>query len=263
MGIFTPGPYGVFQEGLAGQIASNDNTFDTYRVSEAFTAGYPLFSYKDNAVITGARRAYVYHMDTAKIVLSTALITANSVIVTVNGVASAAVVYATSAVATMNAILTAIKAIPVSTANPNGVEAILDSTDTNNLTVLIRTQGVGNTSSWATTLGGSQPTNTVTYASGQVFIGIACLQPLVPTTIGGTGGYVVGDTVSVCVDGEIWAEAVTASYGQGKALIDASTGKFGPTGEDSGVRFRDSVVSGLAKVRITSTPFAMTYGDRF
>lgn len=264
MGIFTPGAYGAFQEGLAGQIASNDCTFDTFRVSEAFTPGFPVFGYKDNSGIQGPKRAYKYHKDTAKIVLSTALIAANSTIVTVNGVASAAVVYGTSHAATIAAVVNAIKAIPASTANPNGVEAVLDSTDTNSLTILVRTQGVDNTTSAATTLGSTQPTWTVTSASGQVFLGIAVLQPLVPSTIGGTGSYVVGDIVGVCVDGELFAEAVTGSYGNGKAYIDASTGKFGPSGEDSGARFRESIISAnIAKVRISTAPYAMTYADRF
>jgi hypothetical protein len=264
MGIFTPGAYGAYQEGLAGQIVGNSNTFDTFRAGESFTPGFPVFGYKGNAGINDPKRAFLYHKDTAKIVLSTALITANSTIVTVNGVATAAVVFATDALTTMNAIVNAIKALAVSAANPYGVEAVLDNTDTNNLTVLIRTQGVDNTSTWATTLGSSQPTVTVTVASGQVFLGIPVLQPLVPTTIGGAGSYVANDPVSVCVDGEMFAEAVAGSYGNGKAFIDATTKKFGPSGEDSGARFRDSINSAnIAKVRITSAPYGMTYADRF
>lgn len=265
MGTFTPGAYGSYQAGLAGQAASNDNTYDTFRASEAFTPGYPVFGYKATAGINHPKRAYKYKKDTGKLVASGDLVTSNSTIVTVNGVASAAVVFATDHATTMATLVNAIKAIPVSAANPNGVEAVLDSTDASGRTILIRTQGAAATVSAATTLGAGQATWSATYASGQIFLGVVTIdQSKPPVTIGGSFSYAVRDPISVCVDGEILAEAVTGSLGLGKALIDASTGKFGPTGEDPGTRFRDSLTANnLAKVRISTSPVAMTYGDRF
>lgn len=248
--------YGYMDAVMAGLVegVGDARTTDPVILRAAVGFGKPLFGYQGDAVAN----AFGYLADTAKISVAANLAASNSSVVTVNGVASASVTYGTSHAATMTALIAAIKAIPVSAANPYGVEAVLDATDTDGRTILVRTKGVSNTTTWAIT-GGTPPTiNASTYASGQVFLGIHRFKH-----VDTTSHPAVGDCADAVRIGTIWAVANSGPKKYGAGYV-ASTGVMDDTGAAiSTVKFASNyqVVNsiGLAKVEVLgSTP--MTYG---
>ena len=243
--------YGFPDVGLLGQIQSEN--FETRGLTAGASTLKPgdlVFRYKGDTV------AYGYLADTAKAVYSADFVASNSIAFAVNGVSITPVVYATSHAATMTALINAIKAL-------SGVEAVLDSTDGTGRTILIRTKGATATVSSTVTLGGSQATMSATYASGQLFNGVAKWATRVPATIGGSGTFAQYEEIPVVFLADIYA-AATGLVAGGKALI-TTAGVFGTSGIDVGVRAvgaYDSVAVG-ANVRLPVLPVAMTYGDSF
>lgn len=244
--------YADMNPGVAGLIVTQYPKIDTGIVQEAMTPGMPVFGY------TGSdNKVWKLKADVSKLVFSGDLGTSNSTVITVNGVASAAVVYATSHAATIAAVVNAIKSL-------TGVEAVLDSDDTNSRTILVRTKGATSTASGAVT-GGSAVTVTPTNGFyGQVFRGILANQKLVPTTVGGSASFAQYDAAPVVYDADIWAQAASGVDSNEKAFVSVSTSVFATSGVDVGVR---TVVSrnsdGVGVVRVPSAPVATTYADRF
>lgn len=140
------------------------------------------------------------HMNVETAVVSTALITANSTVATVNGIALTPVVFATSNAATLAAIAAAIAAQPnVATAVSNGTDSIVVTAD----------QGFAVTVSLVTTLGASQPTWTVTASTQDIFYGVALYIQNKMNLYGvqgsnGASPYFVGDPVPVLTRGRVW-----------------------------------------------------------
>lgn len=140
------------------------------------------------------------HMNVSTSVVSTALITANSTVATVNGVALAPVVYATSNTATLAAIAAAIAAVDgVATAVSNGTDTITVTAE----------QGDAVLVSLVTTLGSSQPTWTTTASTQDIFYGVALYiqnkqNLLGPQGSNGSAPYYVGDPVSTLTRGRVW-----------------------------------------------------------
>lgn len=245
--------YGDMNPALSGLIKSQYIKIDTGVAQEAMTAGLPVFSYpgSDNKI-------WKLKADVSRLVFSVDLSASNSTVTTVNGVNTAGIVFATSHLNTMNLIVNAIKGLA-------GVEAVLDNTDATNRTILIRTKGVTSTAS-AVVSGGTAVTVTPTNGlNGQVFRGVTALQHLVPSTTGGSGTFVQYDAVPVARGGEIWADAVVGLLANARALVNTTTGTFGPTGIDVGVRCdiaRNS--DGIAAVTIDDSGiFPTTFADRF
>ena len=140
------------------------------------------------------------HVNISTNVVSTALITGNSTVATVNGIALAPVVYATSNAATLAAIAAAIAA------QPNVASAVSDGTSTITVTAA---QGFAVTVSLVTTLGASQPTWTTTASTQDVFYGVALyiqnkMNLLGPQGSNGGAPYFVGDPVSTLTRGRVW-----------------------------------------------------------
>lgn len=170
----------------------------------------PIFPGLGTAKVIGADyQVRLPAMDIATAVASAALITANSTVATVNGVALAPVVYATSNAATLTAIAALIAA------QPNIASAVSNGTDTITVTA---TQGFAVTVSLVTTAGVSQPTWTVTASGDNVFYGVALYiqnkMNLIDAS-GSAGGspYVAGDPVPVLTRGRVWVtveETVTS-----------------------------------------------------
>lgn len=245
--------YNNISSAVAGLLYGLDNDAVISRTAaESISAGLPVFAYKGDESL-----AFGFKKDVAKIVYSADFIASNSTIVTVNGVASAAQVYSTDHLTTINALINKIKAIAVSAANPYGVEAVLDPADTNNRTILIRTKGVANTSTSATTLGSSQPTTTVTTGSGQVFRGISTFSQQVG------GAYEVNREVNILERGSIWAQCNAGPQASGPAYV-ADTGVLDDSGTAlTGVFFdSNSASAGLAITKVNGM-VAMTYGNNF
>ena len=140
------------------------------------------------------------HVNISTNVVSTALITGNSTVATVNGIALAPVVFATSNAATLAAIAAAIAA------QPNVASAVSDGTNTITVTAA---QGFAVTVSLVTTLGASQPTWTTTASTQDIFYGVALyiqnkMNLLGPQGSNGGAPYFVGDPVSTLTRGRVW-----------------------------------------------------------
>ena len=250
------GAYGYMDAVMAGLVegVGDARTTDPVILKAAIGFGKPLFGYQGDSVAN----AFGYLADTAKISIAGDLVTSNASVVTVNGVAAATITFATTHAATMTALIAAIKAIPVSVANPYGVEAVLDSTDAAGRTILVRTKGVANTTTWAIT-GGTPPTiNASTYASGQVFLGIHRFKH-----VDATSHPAIGDCADALRIGTIWVVSNSGPKKYGAGYV-ASTGVMDDSGAAiSTTKFASNYQTvnsiGLAKVEVLgSTP--MTYG---
>ena len=244
--------YGDMNPGVAGMIVTQYPKIQTGIVQESMTPGTPVFGY------TGSdNKIWKLKADVSKLVFSADLGASNSTVITVNSVAAAAVVYGTSHAATMTAISNAIKAL-------TGAEAVLDSTDSNGRTILVRTKGATITASGAVT-GGSAVTVTATNGLfGQKFLGILAKGDCVPTTQGGSGAFVQYDPAPVVYDASIWAQAAAGVDSLEKANVDVSTGVFATSGQDVGAVCLVSRNSdGIAVIRVPTAPVSLTYADRF
>lgn len=246
------GAYADMNPGVAGLIMTQYPKIDTGIVQETMTPGTPVFGY------TGSdKKIWKLKADVSKLVFSGDLGASNSTIITVNGVASAAVGYGTSHAATIAAIVNAAKAL-------TGVEAVLDSTDTNSRTILVRTKGATSVATGAVTGGSAVTVASTDGLFGQKFLGILAKGDQVPTTQGGSGNFVQYDAAPVVYDAEIWAQAAAGLDSMEKAYVSSSTGVFASSGQDVGVSCIVSRNSdGVAVVRVPSAPYPLTYADRF
>lgn len=246
------GAYGFPDAGLLGQTMSSEYvTGGLTAAVDTIKPGDLIFAYK------GETKAYKYLADTAKAVFSADLVASNVINGTVNGVAIAPVTFATSHANTMTLLINAVKAL-------TGVEAVLDSTDANGRTLLIRTKGATSTVLFTVTLGGSQATASYTYASGALFRGVAKYATRVQPIGGGAASYAIGEEIPVLRLADVIAASASGLAAGAQAFI-TTAGVFGTSGVDVGARALgdyDSVVVGT-NVRLPILPAPMTYGDRF
>ena len=240
--------YGLTDPAMAGLIegVGDARTVDPAILQEAVPFGQPLFGYAGEYPV----KAWAFKKDVAKIVYSADFVASNSTVVTVNGVATDAVVYATSHAATIAAVVAAIKA--------KGFEAVLDSTDTNSRTILTRAKGTNISADSVTTGGTGQPTDTVTYACGQVFLGVHAFKHVDPTK--SPAPYEVADVLRI---GTIWGKTASGSAlkSQGAVYV-AATGKFAASGDAiASARFtsNEADTAGLVRLEVLGKT-TMTYG---
>ena len=224
------------KQGLGGRIEA------VWACAEAngIAFGNPVFAYEGDE-----KKVYNFHVDTGKLVFAGDLITANSMVVTVNGVATDPVVFANDHATTMGFIVDELNSL-------DGVEAVLDSSDVNSRTIIIRTKGATAVVTAVVTLGETQTTATFgSKNSGQVFVGVAMyLAGKVQSDIDSNVGFEFGDNVLVMADGQI---SVTASVN-----VEANTdvyittaGLFGIAGTKINARYRESVsATGLVEIDI-------------
>ena len=241
--------YGDMERAHAGMTDPFGGYVETRRAAEQIDFGLGVFGYVGDEV-----NAYGYKADVSKIVYSTDFVASNSTIVTVNGVDSAAIVYATSHLATITALVAAVDALA-------GVECVLDTADTNNLTILIRTKGVAAVATSATTGGAGQPTTVITTGSGQVFFGVA------RHTNKEDPYYKAGEAMNVVAkDGRIYGLLSTSGAANDVAYI-AADGTFANAGIDVGCKFQTNSLAGpesttIAKVEVAEQ-VKMTYASAF
>jgi len=141
-------------------------------------------------------------VDIATVVASIPLVTGNSTVVTLNGIALTPVVWATSNAATLTAIAALIAAqAGIASAVSNGVDTI----------TITASQGLPVTATFVTTLGATQPVWTTTLTNDNVFYGVAVYIQNKMNLLGaggfGSGGpspYIAGDPVPVLTRGRIW-----------------------------------------------------------
>jgi hypothetical protein len=103
---------------------------------------------------------------------------------------------------------------------------------------------------------GSPETGKSTYASGDVFLGIAVVAQ--KSHIADVGTYASGDVVNVLRSGKIWVQVATAVSGAPAAAYATSAGLFAPTASGNynvGALFRtnQTTVSGLAVIEVAGT----------
>jgi hypothetical protein len=211
--------------------------------------GAPVFGYQGDET-----NAYNYHSDVSKIVYSTDFVASNSTIVTVNTVATSPVVFTTDHLTTINLIVAAVAGL-------TGVECVLDATDSNNRTILIRTKGTEAVATSATTGGAGQPTTTITVHSGQVYLGTAML------TQNSAGLYEYQDAINVTAEGELWVEAkATVEVNKECYVITtagATFGNWGIAGEQINARYKSNGTTGTLVRQFVYGRSDMTYAGVF
>jgi hypothetical protein len=220
--------YGNIEAGVAGFQTRTNNSIISKVGFEEIQFGQVMVGYK------GDNKVYKFRLDAGKLVFAGDLVTSNSVIVTVNGVATTAVVFATSHANTMGLLVNAIKAL-------TGVEAVLDTTDATSRTILVRTKGAALTMSAAVTLGGSQTTASATYLAGGFFKGIAHF-----VQIEG-GEYPAKTVVGIVERGSLFVPTVGAVSANMPAFVNAS-GVFSTSGTAIPGAIYDSNTSGAGRV---------------
>ena len=250
------GAYGFPDTALLGLVQSNHEEVESIPAGTAtIKPGDLVFSHK------GDNLAYPYFADVTKLVFSGDLGASNSTVVTVNGVAAPAVVYGTSHLATITAIVAGLQGLAVTGTT---VKAVLDSSDTNNRTILVLTKGATSVASAVVTGGSAVTVTATTGLVGSMFRGVAKYATRVPTNVGSTGLYTLGEMVSVVRLCDVFAASAAGLVRTDVAYVTTS-GVFGTSGTDVGVRaLGDYDSTGPAtKVRLPILPAPMQYGDRF
>jgi hypothetical protein len=140
------------------------------------------------------------HQDQFSAAQSIALVTGNSTLVTLNGIALTPVVYATSNAATMAAIAALIAAQPFI------ASAVYDGVSTINIQAQ---QGFPVTATFVTTLGSTQPAWTYSVSNDNVFYGVSVyiqnkMNLYSPYGSVGPAPYIPGDAIPVITRGRIW-----------------------------------------------------------
>lgn len=213
--------YGNMDEAVAGlRYGMMDGDVETRRASEEIAFGLPVFGYEGDQV-----NAYKYYVDVAKVVFDADFVASNSIVITVNGVASVATVFDTDQETTLAALVANVAAL-------TGVECVADATDTNGRTILVRTKGATAVVTEAITGGATQATGTITTGTGQVFLGITQL------TQKEDFFYNEDEAMNVLhKNGRIYASVTGSASANGKAYL-GSDGKFSATaGTDIGCVF--------------------------
>lgn len=245
--------YGFPDTARLGVVDSNHSEVDSCPAGVAtIVPGDLVFSYD------GENKVYPLYADTAKTVFSADFVASNTINGTINGVAIAQVTYATSHANTMTLLIAAINAL-------TGVQAVLDSTDTNGRTILIRKKYTASFAvDFTVAAGASQATDSSTYASGQLFRGVAKYVTRVPETVGGTAPFNLNGEITVVHSADIWS-ASASGLAKGDVAYIATNGKFGTSGVSVGARAYATYDSGATAtlVRLPRLPAPMTYGDRF
>ena len=252
------GAYDVMDSGIAGLADGLCPKIEGRWIckdSNGIRFGKPVFGYVGDEV-----SAYNFYNDVGKIVFDGDFVASNSIVITVNGVAADAVVFATDHDTTAALVVAAVEAL-------TGVECVLDSADANNRTFLIRTKGATAVVAEAITGGAGQATGTITYGSGQVFVGVAMFsqrQPDLDTSE--FTGYELNDMVNVVIEGRLLVPVTATVEAQNEAYIDNSgtdIGTWSNAGVEVDARYRENAVSGgLASLYVYGQK-EMTYASSF
>jgi len=238
--------YNNMDEAIAG-LQADGNGFKRIASLPAYETilfGSPVFGYEgDEERVSGIRK------DSGSIIFDADLITDNSVLMTINGVALAPVVFATDHDTTMALLKTAVEAA--------GYEGALTDV-TNNRTLVVRNVYVNIVVLAVVSLGSTQAGATFAYESQQVFKGVALfIQKYIAST--NTGQYEVYDAVSVMEYGILWVLSSIAVNAEDDAYVEdsgASINKFTSTNSEANVncKFRSTnAAAGLVKVEVKGT----------
>jgi hypothetical protein len=215
---------------------------------EKIAFGAPVFGF-----VGEEEKIYNVHQDLATLVLSTALIAANVLTVTINGV-KIEKTFATSSATTIAALITAINASAELEALGN-IKAVVGA---DALSILLKAQGLDLTVTAAVTLGDTQATVTITYGTWAKFLGIATFNQRGGKEIGpGESCYASGDMVNILSEGHVWvlaadtvsdkdpAHIIYAAGSTQKTFTDVAEGTY-----DAGAYFRSNYSNGLAILEV-------------
>ena len=240
--------YGNIDAGVAGLQQGFDNVVVSKTAAETIKFGAPAMQYK------GDDKVYNYRLDTAKVVFNADFVTSNSIAFSVNGVAITPVVFATSTAATAALLVNAIKALAVGGANPQGVEAVIDTTDATNRTILVRSRGAAITTLSTVTLGASQATATYTYSCGAILRGLAMFDQ---KEYSGAGQYNQYEQVNVVERGAI-SVLTNAAVNAGMPVYLNSSGVWDVSGQAVSSAFYDQTLA-AAGVVVVRAQLASTF----
>ena len=243
--------YANIDSGVAGLQTRTDNSVISNVTVEDINFGQAVVGFE------GDDRAFKFRLDGSKLVFSGDLITSNSTIITLNGIATTATVFATDHLTTITAIVNKLKAL-TNVAFPFGVEAVLDSADTNNRTILIRTKGAACVATGAVTLGGSQATVTPTTFAGGYLKGIALFTQIED------GKYSANTVVGAVEHGGLMVPVSVAVKSNTAAYL-ASDGTFAVSGTAISSAMYDSSTTGagLANLIIQGPVALSVNSDKF
>lgn len=221
--------YDYIDKSIPGLLQGlNNDVHGRFVAAEAINFGAPVFGY-----IGEDKKIGVYHLDVSKVAFDADFVTGNVINASVNGTAITAVNFTTDHLTTMNLLIAAIDGL-------TGVECVLDTTDVNNRTLLVRTKFADALVTAVVTGGASQAVATITYASGQVFHGISVYTNKEPV------GYVQYDPVNVLVDGMISVAPSTPVQAYAKAYVDnagANKGTLSNAGFEINAKYTENLLT--------------------
>lgn len=229
--------------GLKNGSMQSHEKIVTYKAAEQINFGVPVFGYAgDNLNCWNAKR------DTAIALLDADLVTSNVYTLTINGTA-VATTFNTDHDTTMDDVKSNIEA-----AFPSATVTLTDAT--NNREVTIFQEGTNFTVTGVVTLGASQAGVTITYTTGQIFLGVSVITH--SSYVGSVGYYVQYDAVNVMEYGEVYVNTDGAVNANVDAYViwnyTADQGEFTATATDNyavGCKFKSTLAAaGLAIVEV-------------
>jgi hypothetical protein len=231
------GAYETIDPAIAGLQYGLDNDVETWRAAEEIPFGRGVFGY-----VGDEKNAYLYKLDTSTTVFDADFVASNSIVATVNGVAVTAVVFDTDQATTMSNLEAQIEA------DISGAEATLTDTGGDNRTIAIFIKGVSVVVTWAVTGGASQPGDTVTTSSAQIFLGVSAITH---REAAGTNSYKVKDAANILIKGKLYVLTNAAVNANTAAYVASADSLFSTSGYDTKSRYRSSIASaGLALVEV-------------
>jgi hypothetical protein len=192
--------YGNQKKAILGSVLGLHQDIETRLAGQKIYPGDPLF-----AAVGDAQGAFLPALTAAKATVS-ALVSANVVAITINGISVAPVTYDTDAETTLNAVANAVNAD--GDIRDLGIEAYRVAGEP--LTFYLSSAAVAITASGVITLGDSQGTVTVTAFTDKKFIGVARHSDSLSYREG-AGFYPKGEEVNVVVHGQIAVNVVPGS----------------------------------------------------
>lgn len=200
--------YGNMDQAFAGLLygLGNDHVVTGIAALD-IPAGSAVFGYKGDS-----SAAYPYLVDGSKLVLSADLVASNVIATTISGYTVGNVTFATSHLNTVNLWVNALQAA--------GLDAVRDTSDATNRTVLVRKKGVTLPAVAAAITGGaSQATVTATAGSSQVFLGFA---QHTHKEAAGVVCYKSQDAVNIVRGGSLWVASTGTIKANDKVFLNAA-----------------------------------------
>lgn len=244
--------YGKPSAAIAGLLYGAKADVESGIAKENIGFGQPCFGFADVP-----DEMYLYHVESAKIILDGALSDTDVITTTIKGI-GIATTFATDHATTIAAHVAAINAS--TDLKAYGVVAVLDTADTNKLTILLSTDKSVDIGTVTCVVAGdsTDPNAAITYSTARKFMGVAVFVQNGSKTMGaGNACWEAGTYMNVLSKGKIYVPAVSTVNEKDAAYVvtsgatqnqfsDASSNNY-----DIGGYFRSSVDSdGLAVLEV-------------